>query len=105
MPEVFVVMGATGEYSDRYEWPVRAFLDEGKAQALVAAADEDARAWLARSADHWQQYMNFRELSETEKAELFPHDPHFSMDYTGTSYYVMKVELEPPFSGDPGLPA
>ena len=35
---VWVVMGTTGEYSDRNEWPVRAFFDEAAAQEHIEKA-------------------------------------------------------------------
>ena len=80
--QVYVVMGTTGEYSDRTEWSVRAFLDEGDAQALVVAATERGKAIEASKASPY--------ASTDEKNE---HDPAMSMDYTGTTYYYLTVPL------------
>lgn len=46
------------------------------------------------SANHSVSHREFYELSEEKKETLFPHDPQISMDYTGTSYFVMTVELD-----------
>lgn len=75
---LYVVMGTTGEYSDRTEWPVRAFLDETKAADLVLRAEAEARQ-LAYRSDH------------SRKSAA---DPNFRMDYTGTEYYIMPVPLD-----------
>lgn len=47
MTHVFVVMGMEGEYSDRTEWPVAAYLDRAKAEQHVTAVEMAARAWEA----------------------------------------------------------
>ena len=38
MREIYVVMGTTGEYSDKTEWPVKAFFDLSKAEDVVVKA-------------------------------------------------------------------
>ena len=78
--KVFVVMGTTGEYSDRNEWPVRAFLDEAEAQALVLAAETASREAVAASGSAY-------------RAGPTPLDPRHQSDYTGTRYFVYDVEL------------
>ena len=88
MPTVFVVMGQTGEYSDRYEWPVAGFLDESAAQARVRALDE----WLRLHRLHMDDAVHVsydRRIHKTQN----PLDPDCSIDYTGTRYYVLSVPL------------
>ncbi len=85
--KVYIVIGDTGEYSDRTEWPVIAYMDENKAVAHVARLD----TWLVEnkvSRNHGDV------LSYEERDNLkTPDDPHFSSDYTGTRYCVMAVDI------------
>lgn len=82
---IYVVFGTTGEWSDRIEWPVKAFADEAKARHLVEQASAEARAIFARRKSRYAPGDN----------ETNPYDPTMLMSYTGTSYYVVHVELEP----------
>lgn len=85
---VYVVMGSTGEYSDRGEWPVVAYSVEDDAKAHVERAQARAREifqkWHGR-AWHWSKEEDPNE-----------HDPDMCLDYTGTTYYVMPVPLATP---------
>ena len=82
--KIYVVFGTTGEYSDRSEWPVKAFRMKRKAVALVTKATDRAKA-LEQSTPEYQHY-------EAEGQNEF--DPDMKMDYTGTTYYICTVELE-----------
>jgi hypothetical protein len=86
MNNVYVVMGSTGEYSDRTEWPVKAFMSEDAAKDLVLRADRRAKE-LA----HEVQGMDYSKRNEMFKANEL--DPQIAIDYTGTTYYYMAVEL------------
>jgi hypothetical protein len=81
--KIFVVMGTTGEYSDRSEWPVIGYFDEKKAQEHVENAAKVAKGIEAtRTSPYW-----------TDPDQSNQYDPHMRMDYTGTSYYLMEVDL------------
>jgi len=82
---IHVVFGSTGEYSDRSEWPVKAFRTEATAQELVLAATKSANEVFA---------ARKRKYSYNVPKGANPHDPHMEMDYTGTRYYVVTVALE-----------
>jgi hypothetical protein len=90
--KIYVVMGVTGEYSDRNEWPVCAFSDEKMAQervekATFRAAEIRIQKDAGRAAGgNWY---------EAEKALLQTNefDPDMEMDYTGTSYFLYTVDL------------
>jgi hypothetical protein len=82
MKNVFVVMGTTGEYSDRNEWAVMAYLDEDKAQEHVVNADRRAKELFATHQDCYSIERGANEF-----------DPDMSMSYTGTSYFIYKVPL------------
>lgn len=80
--KIYIVIGSTGEYSDRYEWPVIAYLNKIKAQDHVLKASKRSD-----------------EIFETWKHDIIipdginEFDPSFRMDYTETSYYLWEVEL------------
>ena len=82
MKNVFVVMGTTGEYSDRNEWAVMAYLDESAAQKHVVNADRRAKEIFATCADRYSVERGANEF-----------DPDMRMDYTGTSYFIYTVPL------------
>jgi hypothetical protein len=82
MKNVYVVMGTTGEYSDRNEWAVMAYLDEAAAQEHVVNADRRAKELFATRPDRYSIEKGANEF-----------DPDMSMDYTGTSYFIYTVPL------------
>lgn len=80
---IFIVTGTTGEYSDRTEWLVTAFLNEERAKELVVLASARARQiQLDYKDDYWDL-----------PGDISDYDPKFTMDYTGTSYYYTKTEI------------
>jgi hypothetical protein len=86
---IYVVIGSTGEYSDRSEWPVRAYRNEAAAQAEVLRLGEAASAFYAK----WEPNGYGPERHKAEDAHRATFDPSFRCDYTGTSYYLYSVEL------------
>ncbi len=86
---IFVVMGSTGEYSDRQDWPVLAFVDEQAAQSHVLKLD----AWLREHRAHMDDdiRVDYRRRHELQN----PDDPLMLVDYTGTRYSVMSVRMAP----------
>lgn len=84
---VYVIVGETGEYSDRSVWIVKAFANEENAKEFVIKATEKAK----------EIYLLDRDLSWEESEKLIKsneYDPFFKMNYTGTSYYYEEVLLE-----------
>lgn len=76
---IYVVIGWTGEYSDRNEWIVQAYTDEEAAKAHVLRAEEKAREiFQAEEADPAYDPGCARPDN--------PYDPDMQMDYTGTFY-------------------
>lgn len=89
MPNVFVVMGATGEYSDHSEWPIAAYLDEATAQTHVQLAQSRAneiRTW--RNEKGQEAYL--LPYAERPRNE---YDYDMQSDYSGTMYYLIAVLL------------
>ncbi len=82
--KIYVVSGSTGEYSDRSEWPVKAFASKEKAEELVAAAT--ARAKQIEATRPSKYGLPAKGLNE--------FDPEMWMDYTGTSYEMAEVEFD-----------
>lgn len=84
--KIYVVIGTTGEYSDRNEWVVCAYTDEDKAKTHIIKAEEFARVkFLERSsAEDWQAWCTSLRT---------PLDPQMDMFYTGTSYYYVETDI------------
>ena len=82
--KISIVMGTTGEYSDRSEWPVRAFLTARRAEKYALAAKQRA--------DVIAQEHGGMDILQQKPNEL---DPGMRMDYTGTEYFVVAdIELD-----------
>lgn len=84
---VWVVMGSTGEYSDRGEWSVFAFAREQAAKDYVGLLTHTYRA----AGGDAGEYGKVPGLSEIMR----PLDPQFSRDYTGTRWWVSGVDWGP----------
>jgi hypothetical protein len=83
---IYVVMGMCGEYSDRTEWPVKAFVNKEKGKALVEnATRRSAELQLVREQE---PYVHDEEIAKQNQ-----FDPGMKFDYTGTRYYLMPVDL------------
>lgn len=88
---VYVVMGVTGEYSDRREWPVKAFLSQPRAEHLSDVATAEANRIQK---ERESVYGYYSAQVEEDPSLRNKHDPNMKMQYTGTDYYVLTVELD-----------
>jgi hypothetical protein len=88
--KIYVVIGTTGEYSDRSEWLVSAYYSEDDAKQHVLRADEYAKTIMSSMA-----HNSYDERMEARKNN--PLDPSFDMDYTGTNYAYQELELKDKF--------
>lgn len=79
--EIYVVVGTTGEYSDRREWAVKAFSNEDRAKDFVLEATKIAK----------ELFVSKKRYSDDMESPL---DPEIQMDYTGTDYFYYTVNLE-----------
>lgn len=84
MKTIYIVMGTTGEYSDRIEWPVIAFEDEELAKQQV----EYAKTMADKIYERCLEYNKFPLISAKNS-----YDPNMKMDYTGTSYFIYETTL------------
>jgi hypothetical protein len=82
MTHIYVVWGATGEYSDHQEWPVIAYEDEQLAQEHVTKASERYRELLAQIGNNYKIPDGANEW-----------DPNMRVDYTGTRYYIVTTPV------------
>ena len=84
--KIFVVMGTTGEYSDRSEWPVRAFFTQ-----------QQARDWADAAKARMHELADGRQLEYSQRerlAKLNQYDPGHMWDYTDTDWFVYEVPLD-----------
>jgi hypothetical protein len=90
MPEIYLVMGSCGEYSDRQEWPVRAYRTEAAAQAEVTRLDEHSRIFELRKKEMEDRCEWWDAEEEATKAhrELVA-DPGFRGDYYDRTHYFL----------------
>jgi hypothetical protein len=84
--KIYVVMGSTGEYSDHEEWPVKAFTTRVAAEELVLNASNFAREALRK--------VNGATWFWEKMCGLNPYDPEMKLDYTGTYYGILELDLE-----------
>lgn len=82
---IYVVMGETGEYSDRREWPVCAFSVEEDAQGLVKELKEKLLELKLSS----EQEDN---IDKSNAKLMEEYDPGFDISYTGSRYYYFEVD-------------
>lgn len=80
--KIFVLFGHTGEYSDRQEWLVKAFVS----QTLAEEVRDRCNAYAKAAPDDWDE----REKYEANN----PDDPSMTMQYTGTEYRIEETELD-----------
>lgn len=86
MKSIFVVHGSTGEYSDRSEWDVVAVPTREMGEEYIAALGVQYQQIPQSMKDyHWEK--------EEEIKAIMSLDPNFSMDYTGTRYFLTEVRF------------
>lgn len=107
--KIYVVIGATGEYSDHIEWPVKALVDEQDAKYFVELVSAEARAVISKLPDDLDETWDDPDGDHCGRAiprGLNKYDPEmdicrFSLDRS-VNYYYWEVELESsPIPGSP----
>jgi hypothetical protein len=85
--KVYIVSGFTGEYEDKHDWEVSAFLSEDRAKSQAQKLND----WLLANRFHFD--------TPGERADdldvVCPLDARFhSNSYTGTRYFVWSIDIE-----------
>jgi hypothetical protein len=84
--KICLVMGTTGEYSDRTEWVVAAFISRAMAHQYA----EKANQWCIEN----NVSMNGTKPKDLNRNfdhhAVNPYDKVFSYSYTGTDYFVVE---------------
>jgi hypothetical protein len=87
---VWVVYGATGDNDSHHEWPVAAFVDKARADALCEGLNE----WLKGRDIHVSTPEDRRPSFYSMVSQTTPpDDPDMQYDYTGVEYFVTEVPL------------
>lgn len=92
--KIYVVIGRSGEYSDRSEWPVCWRHTMEDAQAMVDVLTQQAsqyQAWSRREVDG----NSGRYSDEDNHIKSTMLDSYFSHDYHGTDYSVWAISDDP----------
>jgi hypothetical protein len=88
MTTIFVVMGTTGEYSDRTEWPVAAYAD----RVMADKHADQAMLWFKREMElRTDAGLDSYEAREAIERDKSPFDPNIRADSPGTDYFVLEV--------------
>lgn len=83
--KITIVMGSTGEYSDRIKWVVGAFISRAAAVQYCEAANQ----WcLENGVSMNGTRHNNRNYDHYDLKN--PYDTQFRCDYTGTDYYLVE---------------
>lgn len=90
--KVYIVQGNSGEYSDRVDWLVKAFISESKAIEFRDFLESK----LKERGLHAHSDAAIHSLKERTKKSIpmTQYDPDFYGDYTGTYYCILSVDLE-----------
>lgn len=82
---IWVIVGVTGEWSDRRQWTAGYCYTEQHARMIVRMYSA-----LAREIDAY----DFEDDDDARQAAMDAHpDPHFDIDYTGTRYHFEAVNM------------
>lgn len=87
---MFIVIGTTGEYSDRKEWLVAAYWEQDKATEHAARAKRRTAEIVGRFDGRWEA-LDAKMDGDAEAANQWDKD--WDSDYTGTDYVVAEVPL------------
>jgi len=90
MIKIYVVVGDTGEYSDHHQWLVCAYMSEELAQARVIELETLMKTLGAVADAEWEE----RELAMDKMRKHEHGDQFFNIDYTGTTYSYIEIELK-----------
>lgn len=85
---IYLLTGQSGEYSDRSDWNIRAFVEKDGAQALKARLEEIENRKRAFRSDG--EYEKADALEEERKAL----DPKGGSCWDSTDYGIEEIELE-----------
>lgn len=84
---IYVVQGATGEYSDHDYWLFCAFEDKEQAEAMVERLEKTLLEYNLSS------QCDFIDNRDEKIDEVKKLDPKFRCQYTGSSYFCSEIEL------------
>ena len=83
---LYIVFARTGEYADIQRYVVTAYTDKLRAIQHVLNANKRAK--------EWQETRKTMEDPYADPPQGFSEfDPHLTMDFNGTSYYIDETEL------------
>jgi hypothetical protein len=88
MSEIYILYGQTGEYSDRTDWFVAAYMSKIEA----VKHEKLCEAWCHKSGCSYRK--NYGSRIERDLLEgKNPYDPGMKVDYTGVQYCILPVPL------------
>lgn len=92
---IYLVQGFTGEYDDACEWPVCAYdnIDDAEKHAIHAKFEAD------RIFELWKSDGQYGSIYPSDAKGKYSnaYDEGMKIDYTGTNYMVIDIELHKGF--------
>jgi hypothetical protein len=94
---IYLLQGSTGEYSDRCDWIVRAYVDKAKADHDCSMANTQAAEYFKYAGEDVNlRYPSCEDDYARDKAlraDILLVDPDAQFDYTGSTYWVTACDL------------
>ena len=93
--KIYIVSGESGEYSDRIQWSVAAYIDPGKAHLHSELANNCVKAHLAKGIKVKTSFGSSTKYPDLEKG-WNPFDPlvgEYISDYSPPEYFVESVDI------------
>lgn len=94
--KAYIIVGMSGEYSDRMEWPVKGYLNEGHAKRECERMCAKSRVVKLEFGDDINYEVSWWNEDDQKAKEIrtFVGDPHYQMvlDIEPT-YYVKEVDI------------
>lgn len=94
---IYIIKGSSGDYEDRYEWEVKGFFNQNKANDLLKKLQELADKTHAKhflNEDEGTDYSKYFKMEEELIPILNNLDPKASISYPGIHYSLETLDVE-----------
>ena len=100
--KIHVVYGSSGEWSEREEWVVKAFVDKDEAEKFVLDASAHVRSVSQRIDDSDETFWDAWPVEKAKAWGFWKFDPYFYFDnercehlyqFRDTTYSLVETEL------------
>lgn len=94
--KAYIVKGHTGEYGDYSSWLVACYTDLERAVQHQNLANEWAKQLGGTNSGREPDAKFYESQLAVRRGQIVcPYDPLFTIDYTGTQYTIVTIDLDP----------